>query len=152
MKNFRYINSVLGVCLFAFGFLIFREAGNYVPEIEIDGQVGAHAFPQLFAVALMVISALMALLDLKKLTKPTTASFAGIGAVAVTAGFCYAFWYFLPEVGFLIMAPLFACTVTAITTRRFRIMDMIPVLLVVFAVYFVFANLLKVPVPAGFLG
>jgi hypothetical protein len=120
--------------------------------MEIDGQVGAHAFPQLFAVALMVLSALMALLDLKKLTKPTTASFAGIGAVAVTAGLCYAFWYFLPEVGFLIMAPLFACTVTAITTRRFRIMDMIPVLLVVFAVYFVFANLLKVPVPAGFLG
>jgi hypothetical protein len=72
--------------------------------------------------------------------------------VTVTAGLCYAFWYFLPEAGFLVLAPLFACIITVITTRRFRIMDMVPVLIVVFAVYFVFANLLKVPVPKGFLG
>ena len=152
MKNFRYMNSVLGVCLFVFGYLIFREAAEYVPDIEIEGQVGAHAFPQLFAGVLMFLAALMALLDMKKLTKATTASFAGIGAVTVTAGLCYAFWYFLPEVGFLVLAPLFACIITVITTRRFRIMDMVPVLLIVFAVYFVFANLLKVPVPKGFLG
>ncbi len=94
---------------------------------------------------------LMALLDLKT-HEADDGLLAGIGAVAVTAGLCYAFWYFLPEVGFLIMAPLPPCTVTAITTRRFRIMDMIPVLLVVFACTSYSPNLLKVPVPAGFLG
>ena len=152
MKNFRFMNSLLGVLLFVFGWFVYGEAGNYVPDIEIEGQVGAHAFPQLFSVALMVLSTLMILLDLKKLTKATTAYFAGISAVAVTTALCFAFWYYLPEAGFLVLAPLFACSVTVITTRRFRIMDMVPVLLVVFAVYFVFANLLKVPVPRGFLG
>ncbi|GHS98480.1 hypothetical protein AGMMS50276_20340 [Synergistales bacterium] len=150
MKDFKYANSILGVLFFVLGAWCYWESGEYVPWVEMEGQMGAHIFPRLFAGALMFLSALMIFMDVKQFTKATIISFDGIGVVFVIAVLCFAFWYFIPIVGFLSTATLFVCIITAIATRKLRIFDYISVVVVLSFIYFIFANLLKVPLPRGF--
>jgi hypothetical protein len=150
MKNFKYVNSLLGVALFFLGFWCFGKSGEYVPIVEMEGQIGAHVFPRLFAGAFMFLSALMVFLDVKRFTKATRVSFEGIGIVFIVSLLCFAFWYCIPVTGFLSVAILFACLVTTVATRKIRFFDLFTVSLIVCVVYFIFANLLKVPLPRGF--
>jgi hypothetical protein len=150
MKDFKYVNTTLGAALFALGLWCFAQAGEYVPLIEMEGQIGAQVFPQLFAGVLMFLSALMALLDVKKFTKATLVSFEGIGIVALISLLCFLFWYLIPLVGFLAVACGFVCLTTVLATRRIRPADLLILVAVTGTIYFVFANLLRIPLPRGF--
>jgi hypothetical protein len=150
MKNFKYINSVLGMILLFFGVWCLVTSGDYVPLIEMEGQIGAHVFPELFSRVLMFLGALMVFLDVKKYTKPTLVSFEGFGIVAVIGVLCFAFWYCIPKVGFLFSACIFTCLITFLVTRKIRPSDLVSVVIVTGVIYFVFSTLLKVPLPLGF--
>ncbi|MDR1621871.1 MAG: tripartite tricarboxylate transporter TctB family protein [Synergistaceae bacterium] len=150
MKNFKYVNSVLGAILFLFGIWCFVKSGEYVPLIEMEGQVGANVFPELFSGALMFLAALMVILDVKNFTKPTFVSFESFGIVAVISVLCFVFWYCIPKAGFLFSACIFTCVLTFLATRKIRPLDLVSVVVVTGLIYFVFATLLKVPLPHGF--
>jgi hypothetical protein len=150
MKNFKYVNTALGIGLFLFGMGCFVKSGEYVPLIEMEGQIGAHIFPELFSGALMFLAALMVILDVKKFTKPTFGSFENFGIVAMISVLCFAFWYCIPKGGFLFSACVFACLLTFLATRKVRPLDLVSVIGVTGIIYFVFNTLLKVPLPRGF--
>jgi hypothetical protein len=151
VKDFKYTNSLLGVLLFLLGFWCFLKSGEYVPVMEMEGQIGAHVFPRLFSGALMFLSALMIFLDVKKFTKTTNVSFEGIGVVCIVSLLCFAFWYCIPVTGFLSVAILFVCLISTVVTRKIRLYDLFTVVLVACVIYFIFVNLLRVPLPGGFL-
>jgi hypothetical protein len=150
MKNFKYANTVLGIILFLFGIWCFVTSGEYVPLIEMEGQVGANVFPELFSGVLMFLAALMMFLDVKKYTKPTFVSFEGFGIVVVISVLCFIFWYCIPKGGFLFSSCVFTCLLTFLATRKVRPLDLASVAVVTGLIYFVFATLLKVPLPHGF--
>ena len=140
----------LGIGILLFSVMVHQMALEFSSMEDVMG-VGAEVFPRVFARAMIILAVLLTISGMRGDPNRKRPSFVGIHWAGLMAALCFVFVALLPTFGYLLLSPVYAVCATVIATKEFRVKDMIPVLGIVFGIYFIFAYLLNVPVPHGLL-